>query len=587
MSFGIVHSDDNHLLIDGKDYLTNEANFLNVFTDRPQLGDVVVPYYRPMFRISYMLDTLVGGYSYFTYHLSNVLMHVVVSCLVLGLFSLFGYSGSFALFAALLFAVHPGIAAAIAWIPGRIDMCLAMFILPSFLFFERYVRSRRAIHLALHLVFFGLSIFTKEIAIGSCVGFPLFLWLIKKENPLTRRNAVFLGGWIPLIALFQVLRHIAMTGTRDVVFSELPKQILLGVPALFNYLGKLLLPFNLSVLQMARDATPVWGIVTCLLVAAALAFSRKRRMGHVVFGAMWILLFLLPAVPVPEIVEHRNYLILVGFLIVVGEIDWLKNLDLRRGRVGAICAAVLLAYAGTTVAYCRSYRGELPYWLIAAKNSPSHPLALVEAGVALFNAGEKTEAEKMFREALTKKPPLANAHLNLGKMAVQQGRLDVAEQEFTSEIALGPSFEANFSLGELYLLQQRWGDAERRLLLAQEAKPAAKELHGDLASAYLGLNRLDQALSEIRQEVALSPDNDRASSMMGFLLARTGKLAEAEPCWKRAISLNPRNFDAYNNLVRYYLGSKDTGKANFYASEIRRRGGVVAPELARSLEPAR
>jgi protein O-mannosyl-transferase len=584
LGFGIVFSDDNHILVEGKAYLSNPQNLISVFTDRPQLGDVVVPYYRPVFRISYMIDSYLGGFSNFGYHLSNVAAHMIATCLIFYFLLLFGYRRSLSFLATLLFAVHPALTAAVAWIPGRIDIWLTMFLLPSLFFFLKYLEDRKLPYLIAHSLFFMVSLFTKEIAALSCLIFPLFVFLIRKENPLKKENLIIPAVWIPMLAVWLFMRSIAMQTAKEVAFSQLPLQILQSIPVLFNHLGKMIIPANLTVLQMARDSSPVIGIISALVVALLLFFSKEKRWNYVLFGLAWFLFFMVPAIPVPEIIEHRNYITFIGVMIVLLEIDWIKNINLRSNVSIGIITALVITFSGVNITYSRKYTGELPYWLDVVKSSPNHPLALVEAGVALFNNGNKPLAEEYLNEAVKKKPPLVSAHLNLGKIAAQRGDLDLAEKEFKLENTVKQNFEASFSLGEINIRRKNWAESEKYFTDAMKIKPMAPDVHLNLSYIYSSQGLLDKAEEELKKELSINPSSDRAYSAMGFVYANRGSMKEAAVYWRQAILYNPNNMDAYNNLARYYFIQKDYFNAGFYLDEVARRGGTPDPQILRAIQ---
>ncbi len=584
LAFGIVFSDDNHILIEGKQYLSNPQHLISVFTDRPQLGDIIVPYYRPVFRISYMIDSYLGGYSNFGYHLSNVLVHMLATCMMLYFLLLLGYRRSLSFIASVFFAIHPALSAAVAWTPGRIDIWLTIFILPSLFFFLRFLDTRKNAYLAAHSLFFMASLFTKEIAALSCIIFPLFVLLIRKENPVKKENMIIPVIWLCLLGIWMFLRSIAMQTATDLQFAQLPVQAFQSIPVLFNHFGKMILPVNLAVLQMARDSSPAIGIICVLAVAVLLFFSKSKRWNYIVFGLIWFLFFLVPAIPVPEIIEHRNYIPFIGIIIILLEIDWIKNINFGSKAAIGVAATILIVLSLINITYSRKYENELPYWLDAVKSSPNHPLALVEAGVALFNHGEKALAEEYFEEAVKKKPPLVSAHLNRGKIAAQNEDLALAEKEFTLENNIKPNFEASFSLGEISIRKGTWTAGEKHFLDALKLKPQAKDIHLNLAYIYASRNLLGKAEEELKKELLINPSSDRAYSTLGYVYSKRGAAQDAAVYWRQALMYNPNNFDAGNNLARHYASSGDFINARFYLDEVQRRGGIPNPAVLSAIQ---
>src|SRR6266498_1001318 len=130
-------------------------------------------FFRPLFILSYLIDTKIWGARPLGFHLTNVGLHA------LNAFLLFALSLQLlqdlelpartktliSLGAALLFLLHPSHTEAVSWISGRADLIASCFCLGSLLWFVAYTRSKRGLHLVLSLLSFALSLFAKESAI--------------------------------------------------------------------------------------------------------------------------------------------------------------------------------------------------------------------------------------------------------------------------------------------------------------------------------------------------------------------------------------------------------------------------------------
>jgi len=96
------------------------------------------PYYRPVVSLSYLVDYWIWGKSSFGYHLSNILIHMMVVTLF--------YIVSLRLFrkplvsmvGALIFAVHPVHVESVAVVANRTDPLTSISLLLSLYFFHRH-----------------------------------------------------------------------------------------------------------------------------------------------------------------------------------------------------------------------------------------------------------------------------------------------------------------------------------------------------------------------------------------------------------------------------------------------------------------
>lgn len=164
--FGWTYLDDNVLVINNTAFLSDLSNILQAFRQEVfHITHCSAAYYRPVLTVSFMLDAFFGGQNPFIYHFTNIAVHIAVSCLVFLLLQRIGYKRPSALFFSLIFTVHPALAQAVAWIPGRNDSLMALFGLSAFIFFLDFLKSGSIYYYCAHLFFLGLAFFTKETAL--------------------------------------------------------------------------------------------------------------------------------------------------------------------------------------------------------------------------------------------------------------------------------------------------------------------------------------------------------------------------------------------------------------------------------------
>ncbi len=95
-----------------------------------QLGKLL-PFYRPLVIASYALDYQWGNGAPWAFHITNLVLHAGVVALVFRALLRWGISNGFAFWAALIFAWHPARAENVAWISGRPDLLVSLFLLAT------------------------------------------------------------------------------------------------------------------------------------------------------------------------------------------------------------------------------------------------------------------------------------------------------------------------------------------------------------------------------------------------------------------------------------------------------------------------
>ncbi|MGE5326310.1 MAG: glycosyltransferase family 39 protein, partial [Deltaproteobacteria bacterium] len=130
-------------------------------------------YYRPVFMLWMRLNVWLFGADPGGYHLVVVLLHVLATLLVYGLGRRISGDRALALAAAAIFGLHPVHIESVAWILGSTDSLAAVFLLSSFLCWDRSRDSvaHRGRWLAASWALFAIGLLAKETALL----FPLLL----------------------------------------------------------------------------------------------------------------------------------------------------------------------------------------------------------------------------------------------------------------------------------------------------------------------------------------------------------------------------------------------------------------------------
>jgi len=472
--FDFTYFDDSTLILDKVAVLSNIHNIGYIFTSDVFLSSPKF-YYRPFLNLSFMLDAHLGGVLPFFYHLDNILLHCLAAGLVFYLLTKLIKKRPLAFFLSLIFLVHPVLVQAVAWVPGRNDSLLAIFGLAAFITFLSFLeRPRLAAYLG-YLFFLLAALFTKETAVALPL-LVIFYFLFIDSGRTTRTDKwLMVGGSAVAGFIWFLMRHFALGGETTNYLSA-GRDIIQNAGAVVMDIGKLVFPVNLSVLPVLEDSSRIFGWMVLFLLAFAWWRSRHIRYNYVIFGIVWFLLFLLPSFirlnGLPDFLEHRLYLSLIGFLLVLAEFDWVKNWDFtkRSGKIAA--AAILLILAAITCWHSSSFSDRLTFWQEAAKDSPHSPLAQRNLGVMYYFIGDNAKAKNAYSRALQLNPQEPMAHNNLGVLYLEQKNWSAAEKEFTEELTVNPGYDkALLNLGDVYYHENRWTDAGRLWTAALSVNP--------------------------------------------------------------------------------------------------------------------
>lgn len=481
--FGYTYLDDNALIIAQQKFLSNFGNVWQAFGKDVFFSAQNQAYYRPLFTVSLMFDTLWGGGNAWAYHLSNVLIHLVAVWLLFATLIKLGYRRSAGLIAGLIFAVHPVLTQAVAWLPGRNDSLLAVFALASFYF----VIDDKRWSATASVVFFGLALFTKETALVLPAMFLLYRWLVQRKKIFSLDNFYLLAGYILGLLVWLPLRQTAFNHPLNTDFPDLVRSGFANLPAVLLYLGKIIFPFNLTVLPNLKDSDFVWGslsIVLLIMFAAFRLFMPLKKstyevdfLGRVWFGIIWFVVLLAPSFIrpnteiMPDFLDHRAYLAFFGILIVFLELG-LKNIKLKKQSHLYFVSAIVIGLSLVTFFHSQKFANRVVFWENAVSGSPSSPLAHRNLGAMYYLDGAFTKAKPHFEKALELNKTEQMAHNNLGLIYLSQNELEQAQKEFEAEISVNPDWEtANFNLGLVFARLNKNDDAKAMWLKTLEINP--------------------------------------------------------------------------------------------------------------------
>ena len=496
-------------------------------------------FYRPIFLVWFRLQYLIFGLRPWGWHLCTVLCHVGVTLLAYFTAARLLKDRSAALFAALIFGLHPTHADAVAWVSGVTEPLFAIFLLASFLcYLEKRAQPNWArVYWAASLAFYVLACLSKETA----VVLPLIifacecLWSEPKApswwrawTQRVRDGFLVIAPYVVLFVLYLGARLMALQSFQNTKEGHSYLSMALTWPSvLWFYLRHLLWPADLNPFysrQFYSDLNlyhVVLPAVVVLLAGAGLWVWGKRDR-RVALATVWLTVPILPALNLRAFIEghlvHDRYLYVPSFGFAMLAALAIRRINFGKARVvGAPAvqfALVALAVLAMMVGIHRAtacYVDEAAFFARVSSASPEGRASNLDLAGILGNQGHIDEAIKMYQEMWPARHDNWDVNYNLGYAYYLTGKLADAERYLGLATQLDASRpDAFFYLG---LTQLKRGDLSAAAANVQRAviiRPDADHYHFALGVIFRLQRNLPGALSEFRQEVDLDPGNVQA-----------------------------------------------------------------------------
>jgi tetratricopeptide (TPR) repeat protein len=431
------------------------------------------PYYRPLTRLSLVIDRHLHGLDPLPYHVENAALHALAVVLLFALGFRLGGSAWSASVAALLFAVHPVGAEVVNLAAHRNNLLSVVFVLGAALAWMRGRSPLRPAWIAAAAILFFLGLASKETALMLL---PLLaareLFPLAGLRARVRGAATALAPFAAAVLGYVVLRSRAITGPSGVSITLEPIEGLSrSLHLIPKYLALLAWPSGLTVhhgpperfLASGALLAVVWGAIVALLVGAI-----RTRRPLTSFGLLWAAMNFVPVstlVPIPSapFAERFAYLPAIGlWLVVADQLERLRETrpSLRRPLTAAVLA-IALALAARTASRNLDWRDNVALFTSAARVVPDSIEAANNLGLALQAAGDEGGARREWERAIAIDPTNAGALVLLAELDARAGDLPRARARLERAVAASPGdAEARFDLA---LAAEQLGDLREAL----------------------------------------------------------------------------------------------------------------------------
>lgn len=496
LNCGYIWDDDRHVLMDSS--LWGMAGLWKIWFSKE------MQQYYPLIYSSFWLEANLWGLSPAMSHLINAVIHALNAFLLYAVLKHLNVRG--ALFAGLIFALHPVHVESVAWISERKNVLSGLFYLLSlYAFLKNEDRPGKRLYI-LSLVLFTMALLCKTVACTLPAAILVIRWMRGRNI-----GPGYIAGLIPFFALglaFGLLTiwwEATLVGASGSAWEmSYIERVLLAGRVFWFYIYKLLAPFDLIFIyprwQVDSSAAWQWLFPSGTILAASFLFVLSRWIGRGPFAALaFFLVTIFPALGFIDVYPFQ-------FSFVADHFQYMAS------------AGPISLFAGT--AAWAAARG-------ASSEKPPQTAVIAAAALLLaflwalsFNQTfAYKDSDSIWKDTISKNQGAWIAHTNLAVPHIDDDH-DFAIVHLEKAYALNPSHELiSHALGLAIFRKSRelssegleaeaWEHNARAVTLYEKAlalEPRYVEAHINLGVSLSYAEDYDGAIGHFQRAIRLNP----------------------------------------------------------------------------------
>ncbi len=454
------------------------------------------------------------------FRLLNIMLHLLNTILVFILITKL-HSKTTAFFASSIFAVHSIHVEAIAWISGGSYVQLSFFFLLSFILYL-FSNGNKKMYI-ISILFYVLALESQTLVAVLSAVFAVYELTLGNIKLNYKKIIPFLilGLIWGTTVLFAVPKRLSVNDTNYYYKGRVENPVIQLPYVLTEYFKLSVWPSHLTIYQSELGYKPIEHIIRSLilltyviLVLVSLKLNKK-----IFFWNAFLLVSLLPTLTpfhlTSIMAERYIYLGSIGLFTSLSLIPTYLLKTKAKEFVYPFFIIILIALSIRTIIRNTEWKNEQSLWTATLKASPSYP----------------------------------PAHNNMGYVYVLQGKLKLAEYEYTKAIEMLPGYaEAYNNLGRVYFLQSKYDLSIQNYKKALELNPNLWQTYSNIALAYMETDQLDVAWGFAKKSLSVNPNDPESKATLGFIYLKMNKIKEAEEIFRDVLNQNPLNPMAKDGL---------------------------------------
>ena len=579
---------------DDPDYVSNNPIIKNISNLEMIFTTPIQGNYHPLTVISLILNYYISGFDAWSYHLLNILLHLINCFLVFRLALLLSRNNLIIAFTtSLLFGIHPMHVESVAWVSERKDVLYSLFFLAGLISYTRYVDRRSNKQYWLAVLWLTLSLLSKPAA----VIFPVVLFCIDvlRERSLNYKLLLEKLPFFILALAMGLLTFVAQKekgATEALNIFDTGTRLLMGFYGIMMYFIKLIFPVNLSpfypfapineALPISYYISPLFSVLLIVLI-----FYSLKRNRVIAFGILFYLinlLLVLQFIPVGSaiIANRYTYIPYIGFFYIIGWlIDRYSKGVIIRSYYFNIPLALLLG--ALTFKQSMVWLDGASLWDQAIKTNPG-ARAYISRGDLYKEAKKYDLAIQSYTEAIKINIADQEAYTNRGNVYFELNNYEKALADYKKAHSIKPDYvTAIDNIGAIFGLQSKYDSALFYFNKALEVNPQYIASYRNRGLVNIELGRNEDAIKDFKKILEYDTNNPDVMNMVGVCYRNLGKYNDAMIIITEAIKIKP-DPRFYLNRAYCYRDLKDLQSARKDVQLAKQGGLQIDATFEKSLE---
>ena len=585
LNAGFVNWDDPDYIYNN--YVIKDLSHLTDFFTVPIQGN-----YHPVTMISLALNYAVSGYDAWSYHLLNLVLHLV-NCFLVYRFTLLLSRNNIliAFVTSLLFAVHPMHVESVAWVSERKDVLYTLFFLAGHITFTKYIDTGVKKEYWMTLLFLVLSLLSKPAA----VIFPVSLFCIDILRSRTFSFKLFTEK-IPFFIPALLMGLLTISGQKEIgatgeEYFGLGSNILFGFYGIMMYFFKLILPFGQSAFYpfppINEKLSTVYYIAPLFtLLLALITYITWKKHKAVAFGISFYIVNLLLVLQVfsvgsAVIAERYTYVPYIGIFYIAGYLlTILVKKDVKKSY--QVTVPVGLIFSILAFLQVQNWKDGAALWDNVIKNQPSSR-AYNSRGNLLRDEKQYPLALEYYTKAIQINKADHESFNNRANVYMDLNKFDSAYIDYKNALAIRPGYNVTYdNLGAMFAKKNMFDSALYYLNKAIQLNPDYTPPYNNRAVCYINMQRFDESIKDWETLLRFEPGNPDIMNSIGLCYRMLGKNNEALSYIDRALNITVKGPFLLNRSFTYF-NLRNIEMARRDALEARKNGVQLDAAYASSL----